>query len=75
MAGPGGRPSSAHSPVVPHAQEGAKLTEVSQTFPGAVTPAPGLGGAPGNAELFLWELRLSTCHFPGLIGDLHNFLP
>lgn len=33
----------------------------------------GFGGAPGNVELVLWGLRLSACHFTGLIGDLHNF--
>lgn len=37
-------------------------------FPGAVSLAPGFGGAPGNAELVHWELRLSACHFTGLIS-------
>lgn len=41
---------------------------------GSVVAGAGFGGAPGTAELVHWGLRLSACHFPVLISDLHNFL-
>lgn len=76
MAGSGSRPPSGSFPSRSSRPEGGETPwEVVQTFPGAVSLAPGFGGAPGNAELVHRELCLSACHFPGLISvTLHNFL-
>lgn len=42
---------------------------------GSSLAGAGFGGAPGNAALAFRGPRLSACHFTGLIGDRHNFLP
>lgn len=70
MAGSGSRPPSG-SFLTRSSRPGGGEThwEVFQTFPGAVSLAPGFGGALGNVELVHWELRLSACHFTGQ----HNF--
>ena len=70
----GWRPPSGSFPACSRAQEGAKVTGRFSDVSGRSLAGAGFGGAPGNAELVHWRLRLPACPFAGLMGDLHYFL-